>query len=229
MLELSDQETDAKPAATVILMRPAGEDIEVLLLKRSEALKHMPGLWVFPGGKVEAEDPGEGDFEQALNAAARECHEEAGVALQCDALAPFSYWLTPVVVKRRFSTWFFWAQVPADTAVEVDGSEITAYQWWQPSQAIAAHHAGELPMTPPTLVSLHDLDALDWSSVAPTDLVTRTPPIFFPNVIQDDEQMVFLYEGDVSYETGDLTQEGVRHRTVGDRGVFRYQQCLDGH
>ena len=48
MLELSDQEADAKPAATVILIRPAGEGVEVLLLKRSEALKHMPGLWVFP-------------------------------------------------------------------------------------------------------------------------------------------------------------------------------------
>ncbi|MEL0260265.1 MAG: NUDIX domain-containing protein, partial [Halieaceae bacterium] len=110
MLELSDEETDAKPAATVILIRPAGEGIEVLLLKRSEALKHMPGLWVFPGGKVEADDPGKGDFEQARSAAARECHEEAGVALRPDLLAPFSHWLTPVVVKRRFATWFFWAQ-----------------------------------------------------------------------------------------------------------------------
>ena len=152
MLELSDQETDAKPAATVILIRPAEEGVEVLLLKRSEALKHMPGLWVFPGGKVEAGDSGEGDFERARSAAARECHEEAGVALRSDVLAPFSHWLTPVVVKRRFATWFFWAQVPSDTAVQVDGSEITAHQWWQPSQAIAAHQAGDLPMTPPTLV-----------------------------------------------------------------------------
>ena len=229
MLELSDEETDAKPAATVILIRPAGVSVEVLLLKRSEALKHMPGLWVFPGGKVEADDPGEGDFERARSAAARECHEEAGVALRTDLLAPFSHWLTPVVVKRRFATWFFWAQVPADTAVQVDGSEITAHQWWQPAHAIAAHHAGDLPMTPPTLVSLHDLDALDWSSCAAADLEARTPPRFFPNVIRDDSQMVFLYEGDVSYATADLSQEGKRHRTVGDRGVFQYQRSLNGH
>jgi 8-oxo-dGTP pyrophosphatase MutT (NUDIX family) len=229
VLELSDQETDAKPAATVILIRPAKEGVEVLLLKRSEALKHMPGLWVFPGGKVEAGDSGEGDFERARSAAARECHEEAGVALRSDMLAPFSHWLTPVVVKRRFATWFFWAQAPADTAVQVDDSEITAHQWWQPAQAIAAHHAGELPMTPPTLVSLHDLDALDRSACAATDLATRTPPTFFPKVIRDDEQMVFLYEGDVSYGTGDLSKEGIRHRTVGDRGVFRYQRSPNGH
>ena len=184
---------------------------------------------MFPGGKVEADDPGKGDFEQARSAAARECHEEAGVALRPDLLAPFSHWLTPVVVKRRFATWFFWAQAPADTVVQVDGSEITAHQWWQPAQAIAAHHAGELPMTPPTLVSLHDLDALDWSACAATDLVTRTPPTFFPKVIRDDEQMVFLYEGDASYGTGDLSKDGIRHRTVGDRGVFRYQRSLNGH
>ena len=113
--------------------------------------------------------------------------------------------------------------------MQVDGSEITAHQWWQPAQAIAAHHAGELPMTPPTLVSLHDLDALDWSACAATDLVTRTPPTFFPKVIRDDQQMVFLYEGDASYGTGDLSKDGIRHRTVGDRGVFRYQRSLNGH
>ena len=84
-------------------------------------------------------------------------------------------------------------------------------------------------MTPPTLVSLHDLDALDWSSRATADLEARTPPRFFPNVIRDDSQMVFLYEGDVSYATGDLSQEGKRHRTVGDRGVFQYQRSLNGH
>ena len=48
-------------------------------------------------------------------------------------------------------------------------------------------------------------------------------------MIRDDEQMVFLYEGDVSYATGDLSQEGKRHRTVGDRGVFQYQRSLNGH
>ena len=203
-------------------------DGRVLLAQRPVG-KSMPGLWEFPGGKVEADDPGEGDFERARSAAARECHEEAGVALRSDVLAPFSHWLTPVVVRRRFATWFFWAQVPADTTVQVDGSEITAHQWWQPSHAIAAHHAGELPMTPPTLVSLHDLDALDWSACAATDLATRTPPTFFPKVIRDDEQMVFLYEGDVSDGTGDLLREGIRHRTVGDGGVFRYQRSPRGH
>ncbi|GIR70917.1 MAG: hypothetical protein CM15mP74_21680 [Halieaceae bacterium] len=151
----------------------------MLLLKRSEALKHMPGLWVFPGGKVEADDPGEGDFERARSAAARECHEEAGVVLRTDLLAPFSHWLTPVVVKRRFATWFFWAQVPADTTVQVDGSEITAHQWWQPAHAIAAHHAGDLAMTPPLWFR-----CMTWTpglvTCAAADLEARTPPRFFP-------------------------------------------------
>ena len=88
----------------------------------------------FPGGKVEPDDPGEDALEQARHGAARELQEEAGVSLSPAALTPFSHWLTPVVVKRRFSTWFFLAEVDDDTPVTVDGSEITAHQWWCPSE-----------------------------------------------------------------------------------------------
>ena len=51
MLELSDTVSEARPAATAILVRFTDQSPEVLLLKRNEALKHMPGLWVFPGAK----------------------------------------------------------------------------------------------------------------------------------------------------------------------------------
>ena len=111
VLELSDTVSEARPAATAILVRFTDQSAEVLLLKRNETLKHMPGLWVFPGGKVEPDDPGEGALEQARHGAARELQEEAGVSLSPAALTPFSHWLTPVVVKRRFSTWFFWLRL----------------------------------------------------------------------------------------------------------------------
>ena len=222
MFELSDQETNAKPAATVILIRPAGEGVEVLLLKRSEALKHMPGLWVFPGGKVEDSDEGDDDLQQARCGAARELQEEAGLSLPAESLLTFSHWLTPVVVKRRFATWFFIAEVGSDEPVTVDGSEIVAHEWWRPGDAIRAHHEGQLPITPPTLVSLHDLQGEDDPSVLLAQLGERAPPRFFPRVVRDGDQMVFLYEGDAAYESGDLTQQGAQHRTLGAQGIFRY-------
>ena len=110
----------------------------------------------------------------------------------------------------------------------VDGSEITAHQWWCPSEALAAHHSGDLPLTPPTLVSLHELQCLEASRDAWTALVSRPPVHFFPNVVREAEAMIFLYEGDACYESGDLTLQGPVHRTVGKGGRFYYEPLSEG-
>ena len=222
VLEFSEEASPALPAASAIVVRQTHDGLETLLLKRSDELKHMPGLWVFPGGKVEDSDEGDDDLEQARYGAARELQEEAGLSLPAETLLTFSHWLTPVVVKRRFATWFFIAEVGSDEPVAVDGSEIVAHEWCRPADAIRAHHEGQLPITPPTLVSLHDLQAEDDPSVLLAQLGERSPPRFFPRVVRDGDQMAFLYEGDAAYESGDLSELGAQHRTLGAQGIFRY-------
>ena len=222
VLEFTGEVGPALPAASAIVVRRTHGGLETLLLKRSDELKHMPGLWVFPGGKVEVSDEGDDDLEKARCGAARELQEEAGLSLLAETLQTFSHWLTPVVVKRRFATWFFIAEVGSDDPVTVDGSEIVAHDWWRPGDAIRSHHEGQLPITPPTLVSLHDLQVEDNPSVLLAQLGERAPPRFFPRVVGDGDQMAFLYEGDVAYENGDLSQQGAQHRTLGARGIFRY-------
>ena len=222
VLEFSEEASPALPAASAIVVRRSHDGLETLLLKRSDELKHMPGLWVFPGGKVEVSDEGDDDLEQARCGAARELQEEAGLSLPVETLQTFSHWLTPVVVKRRFATWFFIAEVGSDEPVTVDGSEIVAHDWWRPGDAILAHHEGQLPITPPTLVSLHELQVEDNPAVLLAQLGERAPPRFFPRVARDGDQMAFLYEGDAAYESGDLSQQGAQHRTLGAQGIFRY-------
>ena len=222
VLEFSEEASPALPAASTIVVRQTHDGLETLLLKRSDELKHMPGLWVFPGGKVEDSDEGDDDLQQARCGAARELQEEAGLSLPAESLLTFSHWLTPVVVKRRFATWFFIAEVGSKEPVTVDGSEIVAHEWWRPADAICAHHEGQLLITPPTLVSLHDLQVEDDPSMLLTQLGERAPPRFFPRVVKDGDQMVFLYEGDAAYESVDLTRQGAQHRTLGAQGIFRY-------
>src|SRR3954447_20722405 len=149
-----------RPAASVVLLRRGGEHseraLEVLLLKRTEEARFMPGVWVFPGGSV---DDGDGTDEERFKACAmRELEEEAGIALpEGEELVLFSRWVTPEVISRRFDAWFFLALAPAHTPPKPDGVETTDAGWFEPARALEAQAAGELALAFPTVKQLESL------------------------------------------------------------------------
>jgi 8-oxo-dGTP pyrophosphatase MutT (NUDIX family) len=136
----------ALPAAAVVLLRPP---FELLLVQRNPELAFMGGFWVFPGGKVE-------DTDASSEAAARrELKEETEISLDPDQeLVPFANWITPLVLPKRFDTWFFLTVAPAGATPKVDGSEIVAARWIRPADALA-----ELPVAFPTTKQLEILNA----------------------------------------------------------------------
>src|SRR5437588_5769227 len=148
--------TTPRPAATVIVLRGAEENLEILLVKRNPAARFMGGAWVFPGGAV---DRNEGQGDGALRAAAlRELHEEAGIELPDPGhLVPFSRWITPPQVKTRFDTWFYLAELPAGASPTVDGNEVVSARWYEPAAALDAGAEGELLLVFPTIKHLEQL------------------------------------------------------------------------
>jgi 8-oxo-dGTP pyrophosphatase MutT (NUDIX family) len=148
--------TTPRPAATVILLRGGADALEVLLVKRNPEARFMGGVWVFPGGTVDAQ---EGRGDDALRAAAlRELQEEAGIALGEPAeLVPFSRWITPAQVRTRFDTWFYLAQLPPGAAPAVDGREVIDARWYRPAAALEAASNGELLLVFPTIKHLEQL------------------------------------------------------------------------
>lgn len=227
MFDFSVSDSEALPSATVIVLRDGQAGLEVLLLQRNPELRTMGGAWVFPGGKVDADDPGSTPPERARHAAVRELAEEAGLSVSHDALEDFSHWLTPVVVKARFATWFYVTRVDTHTPVTVDGSEIVAHRWIRPFDAIELQDRGELTVPPPTLVSLLDLSHHEDAAAALAMAAGRQPPYFFPTIVRGDDEMVFLYPGDAGYEYADPAIEGPRHRTVSRDGRFQYFRDIE--
>src|SRR5438270_7138335 len=142
--------TTPRQAATVILLRGGDESLEVLLVRRTPKARFMGGVWVFPGGAVDAE---EGDGDRAHRAAAiRELAEEAAIELELpDELVKFSRWITPAQVQIRFDTHFFLAPLPAGQEARIDGEECVEHGWFTPAAALAAHRAGELALVLPTI------------------------------------------------------------------------------
>src|ERR1700704_6798989 len=45
-----------RDAASLILLRGKGRDLELLAGRRPGHVKFMPGVWVFPGGAIDRED-----------------------------------------------------------------------------------------------------------------------------------------------------------------------------
>jgi len=47
-----------RPAATIVLLRDAEPEMEVLLMRRNRSAGFVPGAYVFPGGRVDGSDAG---------------------------------------------------------------------------------------------------------------------------------------------------------------------------
>lgn len=208
-------DTPIRQAATLILLRDGAPGLEVLLLQRSTAVDFSPGAWVFPGGRVDAEDllaAGQDTALAARLAAVRETEEEAALRLDADRLQLFSHWLTPAGANRRYDTGFFLAVLEEDVPVRVDGSEIVDHAWFTPASALEAHRQGQLSILPPTFVTLDVLRASASAAQALQACRERPVPRFEPRVLVCNEDICFLYEGDVAYETAQLDAPGPRHR-----------------
>lgn len=191
-----------RPAASVVLLRRGGKHrdraLEVLLLKRTEEAKFMPGVWVFPGGAV---DPGDGEDEAGYRACAiRELAEEAGIELALEEeLVLFSRWITPEVISRRFDAWFFLALAPAHTPPKPDGIETTDAAWFEPAQALKAQAAGKLALAFPTVRQLESLLPFKTSDEALTAHRSRAVEPILPKVIGTPEDHRVVLPGDPDY------------------------------
>lgn len=209
----SDGPTDAVPAATVVILRDGADGIETLVLLRNSKLAFAGGMWVFPGGRVDPGDAtGSSDaFAAAKNAAVREAAEEAGLTLAADQLVPYAHWCPPAIAPKRFATWFFLAPAPVG-AVTIDGGEIHDHAWVRPADGLTRRDAGEIELTPPTWVTLHDLSR--FSSVEEALAVSRLrePEFFETHIAALDRALVALWKGDAGFETGDAAVPGPRHR-----------------
>jgi len=74
----------------------------------------------------------------------------ADVRIRTDLLVPLAHWTTPRFMPRRFSTWFFVADLPPDAAVSFEGGEVAAHRWASPAVALDQLAAGEIEMWVPT-------------------------------------------------------------------------------
>jgi 8-oxo-dGTP pyrophosphatase MutT (NUDIX family) len=160
-----------RDAASLILLRDGKAGLEVLIGRRGKGARFMPGRYVFPGGRVTAEDartwagePG-GDklpgFLALKHAALRETFEETGLVVGEKRAQPGEAKDVLSPVEEAYRTR---GVAPAPALLRLVGRAITPVA--SPIRfharffvADAAHAAGEL-------VPCEELDDLHWHPVA---------------------------------------------------------------
>lgn len=195
---------DARPAATVIVARPAPRGIEVLAVRRAAAAPFAPGFLVFPGGLIEPGDAALaarlfGDPAEAPRACAlRELYEEAGLLLTAEgpeerdgrpaldslrfpapdpaALVEVSRWVAPEFLAVRFDARFFAVAAPRGLRPIPDGTEVDRAWWAAPADLLAARARGEAPLMWPTLSALRALAGCRTVEEALALRIEQAPP-----------------------------------------------------
>jgi len=213
-------DTPPVPAATVMLLRDAPQGLQVLLMRRHAKSGVLGGVYVFPGGKLDAADrlcpePGvpvlhcQALAEPALDAASaaalylaavRETMEECGLRLDVASLWPWSRWITPrqpSVTNKRFDTRFFVAPAPPGQDAKHDDHEATEVLWITPQEGLRRYWDGEIDLAPPQIMSLAELARLNDAQQALALARSRPPLLVEPEAFDDEHgRRVICYPGD---------------------------------
>lgn len=95
-----------------------------------------------------------------------------GWSLEFSRLGRWAHWITPELMPRRYETRFFLAFMPAGQECIPDFLETTEGIWVTPEKGLAGNLQGEIPLSPPTLITLHEL--LQYSNLGDLEKETKT-------------------------------------------------------
>jgi len=228
----------AVPAATVVLVRNATDGaggIEVLLARRNSKIYFAGGAWVFPGGRIDAEDHGptftDDHFDEthaefldvARRACVREAAEEADAIISADDLVFMSHWTPPMEAPKRFSTYFFMGPAPTEV-LTADGGEIHELAWMRPADAMCRRNEGEIELIPPTFITLALLAPFATTTAALTHYRDNSPEYFVTKFTRADGYNIALYAGDAGYKSADASVPGPRNRLLMGEGDWVYER-----
>lgn len=128
--------------------------------------------------------------------------EDLGLGLRASMLHPWSRWITPLVggvIRKRFDTRFFVAEVPGGQYPVHDEHEAVESLWLPPRRALEQYWAGEIALAPPQIMSLAHLCRHAGVASVIDAARRRPPPCIAPESFEEDGERVVCYPGDARH------------------------------
>jgi 8-oxo-dGTP pyrophosphatase MutT (NUDIX family) len=119
--------------------------------------------------------------------------------LDLAALTVFARWITPVMMPKRFDTWFFIADAPEDQLALCDGWETVDAEWIAPSEAMRLAALGERTVIFPTRMNLQLLAEAEGAADALRRAAGRKLVTVEPHVEDTPEGRVLVIPTDAGY------------------------------
>ena len=146
----AEQLSDEVLALQVGAIREVFEECGVLLARAPDDSQ------LISGERLEGLEP----YRDRLNSneiTMAEFLEQEDLYLACDLLVPFSHWTTPTMMPKRFDTWFYIVEAPADHTAIHDGHESVDSVWISPNAALEGGAAGKYTIIFPTRLNIEML------------------------------------------------------------------------
>lgn len=154
---------------------------------------------------------------QAATALAREghaFHEILGhldLRLAARALVPWSRWITPrmpSVMRKRFDTRFFVAEVPRGQTAQHDEHEAVESVWLTPRAALEQYNRRDIELAPPQIMTLAQLARLGSVRETLEAARARRPPLVEPEPHEQGDARVLCYPGDERHSVRERAMPG---------------------
>jgi len=184
-----DQSLPEKRALRIAAIREAYEETGILLARHPD---QSPFHGDFRAG--EARDDVAADRRAFLDLVT-----ELDVHLDLGALSVFARWITPVMMPKRFDTWFYVAAAPPDQLALCDGWETVDAEWIAPAEALRLATAGERKIIFPTRMNLQLLAEAADAEDAVVRAQARALVTVEPKVVEGPQGPMLVIPEDAGY------------------------------
>ena len=178
----------------IAAIREVFEEAGILLAKRRDGAA-MSGE-ACPMEVRQAVDKGETAFLDVIT--------DLEARLDLSALTVFARWITPSMMPKRFDTWFYAVNAPAEQVAACDGHETVDAEWIAPSEVLRLAEAGERKVIFPTRMNVQLLAEADSAADAVARAAARTLVTVEPQVEKRDSGRVLVLPRDAGY--GDVAE-----------------------
>lgn len=126
--------------------------------------------------------------------------------LRFSRLARWAHWITPQGMPKLFDTRFFLAFMPPEQTCVPDAVETTHGAWLTPEKGLQGNLSGEIPLSPPIVVTLHQLLKYSNLQELEADLTDRDwGKTLAPRMIKTAKGPVILEPWDPEWSQEDIT------------------------